>query len=155
MKGFHTQELNLPPFDVRLGGSAEEPQIFDVLRRKFVALTPEEWVRQHFVHYLTDHLDYPTALMANEVGLRVGDKSLRADTVLYTRELQPCLIVEYKAPEIKITQKVFEQISVYNRILKVPYLMVSNGKEHYCMHYDAIENKYTFLTEIPSFSQLK
>lgn len=155
MKGFRAQQLNLPPFDFRLGGSTEQPQIFDVLRRRFVALTPEEWVRQHFVHFLTDHLGYPSALMANEVALHVGDKQLRADTVLYGRDMQPRMIVEYKAPEIRITQKVFEQISVYNRILRVPYLIVSNGLEHFCLHLDTSQNKYTFLAEIPPFSSLQ
>ncbi len=146
--------LNLPPFEMRLRGDEQHPQIFDVLRRRYVALTPEEWVRQHFVHYLTEHLGYPATLLANEVSLPSGDKKLRADTVLYDRSMQPRMIVEYKAPDIRITRRVFEQISAYNRLLKVPYLVVSNGMEHYCCRYDAAANAYHFLQEIPQFADL-
>ena len=93
--------------------------IFDDLRRKYVALTPEEWVRQHFVHYLTGHLGFPSGLLANEVQLQVGDKRLRCDTLLYNKQLQPQMIVEYKSPTITLTQKVFDQISAYNLLLHV------------------------------------
>ena len=88
------KNLNLPAFDVKLGGTAEQPKIWDILRRKYVALTPEEWVRQHFIHFLTEHKHYPAALLANEVGLQIGNKQLRADSVLYTRQLRPRMIVE-------------------------------------------------------------
>jgi hypothetical protein len=146
--------INLPPFDIKLQGDAEHPRIFDVLRRRYVALTPEEWVRQHFVHYLTGHLGYPAALMANEVSLQCGDKQLRADTVVYNRELQPRMIVEYKAPSVAITPKVFEQISIYNMMLHVDYLVVSNGMDHYCCRMDYGQHKYVFLETIPTYSQL-
>ena len=104
--------LNLPSFDIKVSGSKQHPQILDVLRRKFITLTPEEWVRQHFVHFLIEHKGYPASLLANEIQLKCGDKVLRADSVLYSRELQPRMIIEYKAPHIPITQKVFDQISV-------------------------------------------
>ena len=126
------KNLNLPAFDVKLGGTAEQPKIWDILRRKYVALTPEEWVRQHFIHFLTEHKHYPAALLANEVGLQIGNKQLRADSVLYTRQLRPRMIVEYKAPHIEITQRVFEQIAAYNMKLHVDYLVVSNGIRHFC-----------------------
>lgn len=128
--------LNLPSFDIKVSGSKQHPQILDVLRRKFITLTPEEWVRQHFVHFLIEHKGYPASLLANEIQLKCGDKVLRADSVLYSRELQPRMIIEYKAPHIPITQKVFDQISVYNLLLHVDFLVVSNGLEHYICKMD-------------------
>ena len=100
-------QLNLPSFDIKLRGTRQSPQIFDILRHRYVALTPEEWVRQHFIHFLTEHRHFPTSLLANEVQLKVAGKTLRADTILYNKQLQPVMIVEYKAPNIAITQKVF------------------------------------------------
>lgn len=146
--------LNLPNFEIKLQGTQKKPTIYDVLRRKFVALTPEEWVRQHFVHYLIETKHYPSALLANEVQLHVGEKSLRADSVLYTREMQPRMIIEYKAPHIPITQKVFNQISVYNLLLHVDYLVVSNGMEHYACKMDYDAKRCIFLQEIPSYQEL-
>lgn len=146
--------LNLPAFGVKLGGTAGQPKIWDILRRKYVALTPEEWVRQHFIHFLTEHKHYPAALLANEVGLQIGNKHLRADSVLYTRQLQPKMIVEYKAPHVEITQRVFEQIAAYNMKLHVDYLVVSNGMRHFCgkMNYEG--NTLSFLPDIPDYSDL-
>lgn len=146
--------LNLPSFEIKLSGSAEKPTIWDILRQKFIALTPEEWVRQHFVHLLTDHLGYPQSLMANEVKLAVGNKTLRADSVLYHSNLAPKMIIEYKAPHIKITQKVFDQITVYNMLLHVDYLIVSNGLQHYCCKMDYENKKYLFLKDIPTYDKL-
>lgn len=111
-------------------------------------------MRQHFVHYLTEHLGYPESLMANEVNLSIGTKKLRADSVLYNKNLTPRMIVEYKAPHIKITQKVFDQITVYNMLMHVDYLVVSNGMEHYCCKMDYAGKKYLFLKEIPAFNNL-
>lgn len=146
--------LNLPSFDVKLSGTREHPTILDILRRRYVALTPEEWVRQHFVHYLIEHKGYPPTLLANEVPLKVGDKQLRADTVLYDRELHPRMIIEYKAPTIPLSQKVFDQISVYNMLLHVDYLIVSNGMESYCCKMDYINQKYLFLEAIPDYEYI-
>lgn len=109
--------LNLPPFEMKISGTKQQPKILDILRRKYIALTPEEWVRQHFIHFLIEHKGYPAALLANEIQLQCGDKVLRADSVLYSRELQPRMIIEYKAPHIPITQKVFDQVSTYNLLL--------------------------------------
>ena len=139
--------LNLPSFDIKLQGTREHPRVLDVLRRRYVALTPEEWVRQSFIHYLIEHLGYPQTLLANEVPLRVGDKQLRADSVLYDRHLRPKMIIEYKAPTIPITQRVFEQIAAYNILLHVDYLIVSNGLNHYCCKVNIIiKNVYTWIT---------
>ena len=146
--------LNLPPFEIKLRGTKAQPQIFDILRKKYIALTPEEWVRQHFVHFLVEHKGYPAALMANEIQLKVGEKTLRADSVLYSRDLKPRMIMEYKAPHIPITQKVFDQISIYNMLLHVDYLVVSNGLQHYICKMDYNDKKYLFLEDIPDYEEL-
>ena len=146
--------LNLPTFEIKLSGTKEHPRIYDILRRRYIALTPEEWVRQHFVHFLVEHKGYPAALMANEIQLKVGEKTLRADSVLYSRELKPRMIIEYKAPHIPITQKVFDQISIYNMLLHVDYLVVSNGLQHYICKMDYNDKKYLFLEDIPDYKEL-
>ena len=147
-------QLNLPDYPIRLSGTQEHPSIFDILRRKYVALTPEEWVRQHFIHFLINQKNYPATLLANEIKLREGNKTLRADSVLYDRELRPRMIVEYKAPHIPITQKVFDQISTYNMLLHVDYLVVSNGLQHYCCKMDYDNQKYLFLEDIPDYKKI-
>ena len=91
-------ELNLPAYDVKIRGTREQPEIFDFLRRRYVALTPEEWVRQHFTHWLVDHKDYPKGLLANEVALVCGDKTVRCDSIVYASDQRPLMIIEYKAP---------------------------------------------------------
>ena len=111
--------LNLPSYAIKIKETDGRQQIFDILRRRYVALTPEEWVRQHFVHFLIEHKGYPQGLLCNEKELRVGEKKLRCDTLLYNRALQPQMIIEYKAPDVEITQRVFDQITAYNFLLHV------------------------------------
>ena len=147
-------ELNLPKYGIKIANENGHQTIFDVLRRKYVALTPEEWVRQHFVHYLIEHKGYPQSLMANEIQLAIGNKKLRCDSVLYDRSLNPRMIIEYKAPTVNITQKVFDQITVYNMLLHVDYLIVSNGMKHYCCKMDYDNQKYLFLEDIPDYQNL-
>ncbi len=147
-------ELNLPPFDARLRGTQQKPEIFDFLRRRYVALTPEEWVRQHFAHFLIEQKGYPKGLLSNEVELRIGDKRLRCDTVLYNLAAQPRMIIEYKAPTVRITQRVIDQISAYNLLLRVDYLVVTNGLQHNCCRIDYDRNVYEFLPDIPDYSAL-
>ena len=149
--GMEIRQLNLPPYDCQLRRTDDKTYIYDTLRRRYVALTPEEWVRQHFVHFMVQHLGYPAALMANEVELRCGAKRLRCDTVLYDQSLRPRMIIEYKAPHIKIQQKTFDQIVVYNLLLHADYLVVSNGLQHYCCQMDYEHRSYTFLTDIPDY----
>jgi hypothetical protein len=146
--------LNLPTFDIKLQGTREHPRVFDILRRRYVSLTPEEWVRQNFVHYLIGHLGYPATLLANEIQLQVGQKQLRADSVLYDQRLHPLMIIEYKAPTIALTQKVFDQITAYNLLLHADYLIVSNGLQHYCCKMDYDGKKYLFLDHIPRYEEL-
>ena len=146
--------INLPPYPAKLREREGRREIFDFLRRRYVALTPEEWVRQHFVHYLVEHKGYPKGLLANEMELRIGEKRLRCDTVLCDRSLRPVMIVEYKAPQIEIQQRVFDQITVYNMLLHVDYLIVSNGLQHYCCRMDYNRQSYEFLNDIPEYGAL-
>ncbi len=147
-------ELNLPPFEANIQERDGARRIFDTLRRRFVALTPEEWVRQNFVHYLTDTLGYRSALMGNEIELRLGRMSRRCDTVVYDRRLRPRMIVEYKRPEVAITQRVFSQISRYNMVMHVDFLVVSNGLQHYCCRMNYAEQTYEFLEQLPTFEEV-
>ena len=128
--------------------------IFDFLRKKYVALTPEEWVRQHFTHYLVEHKGYPKGLLGNEIELQIGDKRLRCDSILYNKVARPQMIIEYKAPTVPLQQKVFDQVSAYNLLLRVDYIIISNGMEHYCCKMDYEHQKYLFLQEIPDYEKL-
>ena len=148
------QELNLPRYEISVKRNGERLTIFDFLRRRHVALTPEEWVRQHFVHFLVEHKGYPKGLLANEVELSVGEKNLRCDSILYDPSLKPRMIVEYKAPSVVVTQKVFQQIATYNLLLHFDYLVVSNGLTHYCVKMDYDNQKYLFLDDIPDYKNL-
>ncbi len=146
--------LNLPPFEKKITEKDGKPFIFDVIRRQYVALTPEEWVRQHFVHFLINDKGFPQSLMANEVQLKLNGMSRRCDTVVYDRTLRPRVIIEYKAPSVNITQQVFDQICRYNMVLHVDYLIVSNGLIHYCCKMDYTTGNHTFLKEIPEYLQI-
>lgn len=146
--------LNLPNFEVKIVIKEGKRLIFDSIRKKYVALTPEEWVRQHFVHWLVAEKGYPVSLMANEVQIQLNATRKRCDTVLYDRSLRARMIVEYKAPDVEITQQVFDQISRYNIVLKVEYLVVSNGLHHYCCRVDYDQGTYQFLPEIPDYNRL-
>lgn len=146
--------LNLPKYETKICERDGKLQIFDTLRKCHVALTPEEWVRQHFVNFLIESRGFPAALMANEVAITVNGMKRRCDTVVYDKQLQPRVIVEYKAPTVKITKEVFAQISRYNLTLKVDYLIVSNGLQHFCCRMDYPNNSYTFLQEIPEYTKI-
>ena len=146
--------LNLPSYPVKTRVVEGKTYIFDVLRRKYVMLTPEEWVRQHFVNYLTTYLGYPASMIANEVMLQIGQKRLRCDSILYDLEAHPRMIIEYKAPSIPLTQKVFDQISTYNLLLHVDYLTVSNGMQHICCKMDYSNQKYLFFEDIPRYENI-
>lgn len=148
--------MNLPEYtDIRIRKSQNgKHEVLDILRQRFVALTPEEWVRQHFVNYLITHRGYPKGLMANEIELTVGEKHLRCDTVLFGLDRRPRMIIEYKAESIPLTEKVLTQITTYNMLLHVSYLVISNGNQHICMHLDPKQNKWVFLKEIPTYSEL-
>jgi Type I restriction enzyme R protein N terminus (HSDR_N) len=147
-------ELNLPSYSVKLKNQSQRTQIFDRIRKKFVLLTPEEWVRQHFVNFLIDQKKYPESRIAIESSLKYNEQVRRPDIVYYDSNLKPQLIVECKAPEIKITQSTFDQIARYNIALKVSYLIVSNGMQHFCCSMDYENERYDFLKEVPDHSQI-
>lgn len=130
-------------------------KVFDSLRKKYVVLTPEENVRQHFVNWLTNHLHYPASLMANEIGIELNGTKRRCDTVVFGQDALPMMIVEYKSPSVNITQKVFDQIVRYNMVIRARYLIVSNGMRHYCCVIDYAGNNYHFIPEIPDYLELK
>ncbi|MDR0700269.1 MAG: type I restriction enzyme HsdR N-terminal domain-containing protein [Tannerella sp.] len=147
--------LNLPSYNVIITEKDGKRYIYDPLRRKKVTLTPEEWVRQHFVNYLITLKSYPPEYIANEVAIYVNGIYKRCDTVVYNNYMEPLLIVEYKSPEIAITEDVFAQISRYNSALKAPYLIVSNGLAHYCCHMDYTNMKCSFRKDIPAYTEIK
>lgn len=148
------KELNLPFVSLRHKEESGVEKIFDPLRGKWVVLTPEEWVRQHFSAWLRSEYHYPPSLMANEIGISVNGTKKRCDTVVFRREGTPLLIAEYKAPDIQITQSVFDQIVRYNMSLHAEYLVVSNGMEHYCCKMDYRGNTYHFIPEIPDYAEV-
>ena len=145
-------ELNLPSYEPRLSQRSGKTYIYDELRRKAVRLTPEEWVRQHFVHYLLSYLGYPSGL--TEVGLELGQTKKRCDTVVYDRQLRPLMLLEYKAPQVPITDKVLQQIVRYNYALRVPYLVLSNGLMHYAWRIDYEGQSYSPLPQLPRYTEL-
>lgn len=148
-------ELNLPEYEFRVKKVQEGAWvIWDRLRSRWVSLTPEEWVRQHFVEWLITDKGFPAPLMGNEVSLTQNGIARRCDTVVGDRTGAPLVIVEYKAPSIKISQKTFDQIVRYNMVLRARYLIVSNGLEHYCCKIDYETGGYSFLQTIPDYSDL-
>ncbi len=145
------QRLNLPPAPLHIVAHGSARKVLDPLRRRLVTLTPEEWVRQHFVHFLVACKGYPVGLMGNEVSVVLNDTARRCDTVIYDRCGNPWMIVEYKAASIPVTQSVFEQILRYNIVLKAPYLTVSNGMQTYCCEIDHVTGSHRFLDDLPPF----
>jgi len=144
-------QLNLPNTILKTKLVGGTTQVFDAVRKKYLVLTPEEWVRQHFIHYLNSEKKYPLGLMGIEQMVKYNGQSTRADIVLYNSEGNPNMIVECKAPKVKITQDAFNQIAKYNFKLRVAFLVVTNGMQHFCCAMDYENNKITFLEEIPQF----
>lgn len=148
------KQLNLPTYSFRTRQTESKIQIFDEIRKKFLVLTPEEWVRQNFIRYLVEEKHFPASLMAIETGLKLNQNQFRADLLVYSKGGNPLMIIEFKAPEVKITQKTFDQIARYNLTFMVPYLIVSNGLSHYCCQVDFDARNYQFFKDIPDFSDL-
>ncbi len=147
-------ELNFPKYDFKLKKDGGRLSVYDECRRKFVALTPEEWVRQNMVRFLVAEKHFPAARIANEVEVDINGMHKRCDTVVYDAFLTPFLIAEYKAPSVRISQKVFDQIATYCMGLDVRLLIVSNGLEHYCCQLDHQQKRYVFYREIPDFTEI-
>ena len=148
------EKLSLPVFDFNIKESEGKNVIFDIIRKKYIVLTPEEWVRQHFVHYLIDHLGYSKGLIGVEQGLKYNSLLKRTDIIVYDRKGAPLLLVECKEPGHNLNQKVMEQAMMYNKTLIAPYIVVSNGVEHSCMHLDPSTRKVEFLSNIPRFEEI-
>ena len=147
-------KLSLPVFDFNIKESAGKTAIFDIIRKKYIVLTPEEWVRQHFVNYLINHLGYSRALIAVEQGMKYNTLLKRTDIIVFDRSGAPLVLVECKEPAHRLNQKVMEQAMMYNKTLKAPYIIVSNGIDHSCMHVHPSRNKVEFLDRIPRFEEI-
>ncbi len=144
-------KLNLPEYQFRTRSTGKRTEIFDNLRKKFVALTPEEWVRQNFIQYLIVEKKVPQGLINVEMMLKYNQMTKRCDIAIYATTGTPVMIVECKAPHIEITQDVFDQIARYNMTLKVKYLVVTNGLKHFCCIIDFQNNNYKFIPELPLY----
>ena len=147
------QRLNFPETEFRFKSSENNTRIFDIIRKKFVVLSPEEWVRQNALAWLINSKNYPNSLINVEKQLIVNGMRKRYDIVVYKPDGSIALLIECKAPKIRITQEVFDQIARYNLKAKADYLMVTNGLKHYYCKIDVEGEKYTFLNQIPDFSR--
>ncbi|WP_372920345.1 type I restriction enzyme HsdR N-terminal domain-containing protein [Salegentibacter sp.] len=145
-------DLNFPRYRFRFKNNQNKIAVFDELRKKFVILTPEEWVRQHCIRFLTEDKNYPKSLINAEKQLKLGKLIKRYDLVVYNSDGSIFLIVECKAPGVKITQKTFDQIARYNLSLNASYLMLSNGLDHYYCQMDYEQETYRFLEELPEWN---
>jgi hypothetical protein len=146
------QKLNLPTYNFKFKSSENKTLIFDKLRKKYMVLTPEEWVRQHFVYFLIEEKKYPISLIALEKQLTINNRKKRTDILVFNTAGNPEIIVECKAPSIKITQATFDQIARYNLKLKATYLIVTNGLEHFYCKMDFKNETYIFLKEVPDYN---
>lgn len=149
------QKLNLPSYDFRLKQEGKKTKIFDAIRGNYFDLSPEEWVRQNLVNYFIHEKEYPRGLMAIEKGLLVNGIKKRTDILVYSNEGNPILMVECKAPTVKINQAAFDQIARYNIHYKLPYLVVSNGLMHFCAKINFKTNTFMFLKDLPAYHELE
>ena len=146
-------KLNLPPFSFKIKSMENKLYIFDILRKKNVVLTPEEWVRQNFIQYLIQIKNYPKSLIAIEKQLTINNLTKRTDILIFNKNGEPDIIVECKAPSIKIHQQTFDQIARYNLKLNANYLIVTNGLQHFYCKIDHKLEKYHFLKDIPDYAK--
>ena len=146
--------LNFPAIDVRTKLQNKRTLIFDSIRKKYVALTPEEWVRQHLIHYLINEKAYPASLISVETSLKYARVDKRSDVLVYDRNGKALMLAECKAPEVAITQKVFEQVAVYNLVICAHCIVITNGLQHFCLTMDAKNSETHFLNEFPDYKTL-
>jgi hypothetical protein len=144
-------KLNLPSFEFELRKEGERVLIFDALRKRHVVLTPEEWVRQHFIQYLISHLKYPRSLIKVEGGLIFNSLHKRSDIVVFDRTGNPWMIVECKAPDLKLSERTLLQASTYNHTLKAKYVVVTNGMSHICCETNWTDSSAVVMRSIPPF----
>lgn len=143
--------MNLPTYPFKIKSSENKYFIFDIVRKKYMVLTPEEWVRQHIVHFLIEEKNYPISLIAVEKKIIVNKLTKRTDILVFNANGVPNIIVECKAPSVKITQDAFDQIARYNLKLKANYLIVTNGLTHFYAVMDLENERYVFLENIPNY----
>ena len=148
------KQLQFPTYSFRFKNSENKVAIFDEIRKKFIIITPEEWVRQHVVQFLLQDKKYPKSHINVEKILKINDLNKRYDVVVYNPDGSIFILVECKAPEIKISQHTFDQIARYNMTLNAEYLMVTNGLNHYFCKMDYENEKYDFLPELPEYQSL-
>jgi type I site-specific restriction endonuclease len=148
------QPLHFPQYEFRIRKTGEKQQIFDLVRKRFVALTPEEWVRQHVLNQLAVEKSVPLSLIGVEVNLKLNSLVKRADAVVYARTGKPLMLVECKAPGVAISQQVFDQAARYDMVFHVNFLLITNGLSHYCCKFNHEEHTYSFLPDIPSYNEM-
>ena len=148
------KELNLPPFKYNIRNTESNVQIFDSIRKKFVILTPEEWVRQHFINYLISYLGFPKSLIKVEFEIKYNTLKKRPDILVFNSNGESLIIIECKSTKIKISQNVIEQVSIYNKTIKSPYLIVTNGLQHICWSNNLKTGDSKFLNTIPNYKEI-
>jgi hypothetical protein len=146
-------QLNLPTFEYKLKKADGKVWIFDGIRKKYIVLTPEEWVRQHFIHYLINELKYPRTLLKVEGGLVYNQLAKRSDIVVFDRDGNPWMLVECKSPDLKLTDSTVRQASVYNSTLRSKYITVTNGLMHFCAEINWVEGKTIMRTSLPAYGE--
>lgn len=144
-------DLNLPEYQAKIQKKDENYFIYDEIRKEYFVLTPEEWVRQNFIHFLINHHGYSKNYFKVEKQFKVNERTKRFDVLIYDKDASPFLLIECKAPEVKISQATFSQIATYNMELKVPFLIVTNGMTHFICEIDFENKSYTYLQDIPKF----
>jgi hypothetical protein len=147
-------QLNLPEYSFQIKTAGQRKYIFDNIRKRYVVLTPEEWIRQNFAAYMINEKKFPASLIAIEMPLKINRLEKRADIVFFSRQGVPLIIAECKAPGVKITQKVFDQVALYNMDMKVLYFIVTNGMVHYCAELDHHKKNWKFLSQVPDYSSI-
>ena len=145
--------LNLPKAELKLARKADKLMVWDNIRKKYLQLTPEEWVRQHFVHLLIGQKAYPSTSVALEGGFHLNKKLQRTDILIY-KDGKPALLVECKAPQVPVSQATFDQAARYNSHYRTPYVLLTNGITHFAAHVDYDNSAYNFLPDIPSFYEI-
>lgn len=148
-------QLNLPTYEFRIKKQGEKYLIFDMQRKRFVSLTPEEWVRQNFIRYLIEAKGFPANYIAIEKQILINGLKKRVDALVYSRNMEALILIEFKAPEVEITQATFDQAAVYNSKVNVEYFIVSNGLQHYFCKLDRVNARYQFTVDIPTYKAIQ
>jgi hypothetical protein len=147
------QKLNLPPFEFKIKEDEGKKFIYDTIRKNYFLLTPEEWVRQHFLHFLINHYHYPKGLIKIETGLRYNKLLKRSDIIIFDRNGRPFLLVECKSADHKLIQAGFDQAAMYNTTIKAPYIALTNGLKTYCCRINQETRHYEFMEDLPTLPE--